>query len=232
MRKWLYLAMGLAVLVSVAGLGVAYDLEGAATPTPAEPLSYPIKEAVAQGLIEVEIEGRSDLTEACAGDIIEIGFQRRQPQVMEIVIPAGTVLTNTNASQQNMVIRGLTDGDLPSNGNDTLIVLDEDGWQRFLFEAYCLEMSKDNIRSSSSFALGEEASVEVVSVLDATDEVGADIATLTAIQAALWALTENATREQICGRIDAGDTDIDCACKILDAAGFAGEAQRLRGGSA
>jgi len=202
--------------------------------TPERP-SYPIDEALALGLVEVDIEGESGLSigGVSSGDVIDMGIRRKRPEEMEIVVPMGTLLINTDSSEQNMVIRRLKGRDPSILGYYPAdqIVLDEDEWQRFLFEAYCLDMSKDNIYSSSSFNVREKASTEVLSMLEAADEVGSQVATMRSIQVALWVLTEDPTREELLDRYSADDQDINNARTILDVAGLAPESKRLFAGA-
>ena len=106
-------------------------------------------------------------------------------------------------------------------------VLSNDEWQEFLFEAYCLDMNKNNILNSTTFSIGDLASQEIITMLSAADELGSEEATMRGIQISLWVLTDNPSLEELQSRYDADDEAIASAWAILDKAGLNPDSKRL-----
>lgn len=228
------------VIAAAAAIGCTGGFDKEATPTPTRTptpvsLSYTLREALDQGLIEVEIEGISGLSMGgvSSGDVIKIGLLRRLQEEMEILVPMGTTLISTDPSKQNMVILKLK-GHSPSVLGyypASKIILDKDEWRYFLFEAYCLDIQKGNIFNTTTFIIGEMASLQVLAVLDAAQRVDSAIATNAAIQVAIWVHTEDPTREELLERFNANDQDINNAWTILDRANLVPDQRKLFGGT-
>jgi len=95
------------------------------------------------------------------------------------------------------------------------IILNKDEWQEYLFEAYCMDITKSNIYNSTSFSLGPEAGQDVISMLTTANTIGPEIATVSAIQIALWALANDPSLDDLKERFNVDDQTIDNAWKIL-----------------
>jgi len=102
----------------------------------------------------------------------------------------------------------------------TEITLNTDEWQKYLFEAYCLNLSKSNVYSSTSFHIGEPASAEVIAMLTAARSMVPEVATISAIQTALWCLTDNPTLDELNKRFTVNQQTLAGAWSILDKAGL------------
>ena len=192
--------------------------------TPSGPDDYTLEEALGRGLIEVRIKGSTwgAPNGASSGDIIEISFLRKVPEILKIIVPPGTLLISNDSAKQDMVILRLSGRD-PSMGRyipEEEIILDGDGWAVYLFEAYCLELEKDNILSSTTFTPTGTAPEDIMAVLNAADSLGEETASVIAIQVAIWALTDNPTLENLIERYVVDDRDLVSAWIILDKAGL------------
>lgn len=192
------------------------------------PPSYTLSEALAQGLIKVDVKGHTSgsLGGVSSGDVIVIEFLRQLQEIIEIVVPQGATFISTDPDKQNMVIYRLKGRSPSMSGYDPAdqIILTNDDWQKFLFEAYCLDMHKDNIFSSTTFTVGDVASPQIVAMLAAAEELKADI---TAIQVAIWVLNDDPTREELQKRFQTNDTDIHMARIILDSVNLDARSKKL-----
>lgn len=190
-----------------------------------------LSEALGKGLIEIKVNGSAGLSYngVSSGDVIIISFLRQKPEIMKIVVPLGTTLICNNSAKQNMVILRLKGRDPSILGYYPVdeIILNKDEWQKFLFEAYCLNMSKDQIFDSTTFSIGEPASQEVIAMLSASLELSTEKATIVGIQVALWVLTDNPSLEELRKRTTADDQAIASAWAILDKAGLNPGSRRL-----
>jgi hypothetical protein len=194
------------------------------TSTQTTSTSYLLSEALAQGLITIKVNGYAGTTfgGVSSGDVLIISFLRQVPQTIQIIVPLGSTLINNDSAEQNMVILSLKGRDPSVIGYYPVdeITLNKDEWQEFLFEAYCLDMNKSNIWNSTTFSIGAMASQNIIAMLSAAQELGTEIATISAIQVALWALTNNPSLEELQERFSADEETIDGAWAILDEAGL------------
>jgi hypothetical protein len=179
---------------------------------------------VAQGIVQLKVSGYAGTSfgGVSSGDVIKISFLRQTPETIKIVVPLGTTLVSDDSARQNMVILRLKGRDPSILGYYPVneIILNQDDWQNFLFEAYCMNMSKSNIMSSTTFSVGNTASRDIQAMLSAAQTLGPEIATISAIQTALWVLTDNPSFDDISERFDVDDKTIDGAWAILDEAGL------------
>jgi hypothetical protein len=191
----------------------------ASTSTQTAVTSYLLSEALAQGLITVNVNGYAGTTfgGVSSGDILIISFLRQVPQTIKIIVPLGTTLINNDSVEQNMVILKLKGRDPSIVGYypEDEITLNKDEWQEYLFEAYCTDMSKSNIWNSTTFSIGQLATQNIIAMLTIAQEIGPEIATIPAIQVALWALTDNPSLEELQDRFNADEQTINNAWTIL-----------------
>jgi hypothetical protein len=233
-RIWMALIIPLLLLT---GCGLPSASATSAAPSSAKPStmpSYNISEALAQGLITVEINGfvGTAFLGASSGDVIKMSLQRQKPETMKIIVPLGTVLVNNDAKHQDMVIMRLK-GQNPSVIGyyaTQEIVLYGDAGQEYLFEAYCRDMDKDNIHSSSTFALGAPAAAEIVTVLTAAAGLSTETSTFGAVQVALWAITADPTRAEVTKRFEVDELAMAGAWTILEKAGINPVSKKLFAG--
>jgi hypothetical protein len=192
--------------------------------TAATAVSYTISEAVAQGIVQVKANGYAGTSfgGVSSGDVIKISFLRQRAETIRIVVPLGTTLISDDSSRQNMVIMKLKGRDPSVLGYYPVseIVLNQDDWQNFLFEAYCMNISKSNIMSSTTFSIGNTASHDIKAMLSAAQTLGTEIATISAIQTALWVLTDNPSFDDLSERFAVDDKTMNGAWTILDEAGL------------
>ena len=177
-----------------------------------------LRQALAQGLIEAQMRG----TGSAAGDSIIATLTRKVPRMLEIAVPRGTVLTSDDPTTQDMVVlqvRGIPVGGEKFEPVST-IRLTSDAPQEFLLEAYCLDFAKENPSATTHFSLGDLASSEVQTVLEALDDVPAAQHTIGAIQTAIWVATEDVCEEELQGRFPASEEDIENARTIFETAGI------------
>jgi hypothetical protein len=158
---------------------------------------------------------------------------RTSPSDLTLIVPLGTLLLNGDAEQQDMVVRQLLG---ESRGGSsyrplTLIELRDDDEHVFILEAYCLEAHLDNPARGSGFTPAGLAREDVIAVLEAVDRVPDADEEITVIQAAVWAITDDISRDEL-EEIGYGldDDEADLAAEILIEAGFDATAFRLFGG--
>ncbi len=151
-----------------------------------------------------------------------IALTRTTDQRLEIDVPTGTVLASSNPAFQDMVVRklkGATDSQTSASYSpSSKIVLNTDEQRWFLFEAYCLNFERDNPTYATSFSVQGTSSAEVTAVLKAADELSPS-PSIGAIQAAVWAISENISKATLLSTFSVDDDDIAQARSLLEAAG-------------
>jgi len=194
------------------------------TSSPAAPVSYSIGEALAQDLISIKVNGYAGTSflGVSSGDVIAVSFLRHVPQTLNIIVPMGTTLICDNSETQNMVILSLKGRDPSVLGYYPVdeIILNKDEWQNFLFEAYCMNINKDNIHNSTTFSVGDLASENIIAILSEAREIGSEKASVSAIQIALWAHIDNPSFDAIQERFNIDQETMAAAWDILDGAGL------------
>jgi hypothetical protein len=110
-----------------------------------------IHEAVAKGLVSVEVSGMG----ASTGDAITVVVREKTSELLILKLEEGTVFSAQDSSVQNMVgarIRGL-----PVGGNRfqsaSQIVLTDNNPHTLIVEAYCMDFHKSNPSSASVFSV-------------------------------------------------------------------------------
>ena len=201
--------------------------EGAAAPTTGEGVALP--GAVDQAFVEAEFKS----TGAASGDSVLLGIKRLVVRDLSVTVPAGLLLQNPSAGEQNMVVRGLRG---EAVGGDryrpvSAMVLTDDDRREYILEAYCLDVEKDNPSEGGALFLAEPANPDVVAVLDAVGRVPDADGNINAVQGAVWAITGNVTLDDLRERgYDLSEDDLDMARAILEAAGLDPARYRLFGG--
>lgn len=177
-----------------------------------------LKDAIELGGIEADFRG----TGASSGDAVLL---RGEGALTVAVCPRfqrGSVIQNANAAAQGMVLRRLRGR--PS-GNQFMPEVElrfEPGIEvEYLFEAFCLDFSKDNPSEEDRLVLGEPVREEVALVLAVE---GADIE---AVQLAVWAITDDITVAQAREVFGTSDRSIEDARRLVREAGLEVSSYRL-----
>ncbi len=207
------------LMVTVLFLGSCTPVEQS-TPTPT-PTPIGIKDAIDRGLIAAHFRG----TGSSSGDSIEATFDVEVDMDVEIVVPRGTVLIPRGTAQSMvlMALRGIITG--PATFRPVLSITLRPGTRTsktYLFEAYCLDFHRDNPASSTSFSLGGSASETVQAILTCGHE--ADVG---AIQAAIWAVTDNVSKTELQSRFPVTSSELESAREMLECAGVEVNTLRL-----
>ena len=194
------------------------------TPTPSTLLD--LSEAIREQVVKAEIWG----TGSSSGDSILLKLTRLVPRTIQINIPIGTVLISDDPSVQSMVIRkvkGIAVGAMRYQPVKS-IILDSNEPREYVLEAYCLDFHKENPSKESTFWVSPNpANSEIIDVLKTADRLDPEIATVPAIQTAIWALTEDMSEDELKERFRVTPEDIENAKAVLDTAGFEAKTFRL-----
>jgi hypothetical protein len=187
------------------------------TPTPT-PIKTSLSNAIALGYVQASITGNG----ASSGDSIILNIKRLVTYTVEIdPLSLGTVLT-TSETAQSMVINkleGIENGDntyTPTNR----ILLVTSNQVAYLFNAYCLTFHRSNPESSNLFTASGMASANVVKILNVLPSLAPSITTVSAVQTAIWTVTDNIGLNDLSTTFPSGVNQIGNAKTILIAAGI------------
>ena len=206
------------------------------TPTPTPPIQQQptqtpstllnLSEAIREQVVKAEIRGTGD----SSGDSILLKLTCLVPRTVQINIPIGTVLISDDPSVQSMVIRkvkGIAVGAMRYQPVKS-IILNSNEPKEYVLEAYCLDFHKENPSKESTFWVRPDpANSEIIDVLKTADRLDPEIATVPAIQTAIWALTEDMSEDELKERFRVTPEDIENAKAVLDTAGFEAKTFRL-----
>jgi hypothetical protein len=188
------------------------------TPTPT-PTVVTLSNAISQGLVQASFSGKG----SCAGDCIKLTIKSLVAYPLEITPPpVGTVLTASTASgAQNMVLQQLQGIDYGTTYKPaTTILLSDQNSVTYIFKAYCLEFHKDNPTSSDQFTMAGTADADVIKVLNAAATQPASVASVAAVQTAIWVVTDNVSQQDLSKNFPAGVSEVGNAITILQASGI------------
>jgi hypothetical protein len=187
------------------------------TPTPT-PTVVPLADAISQGLVQASFSGRG----SCAGDCIMLTIKSLAAYPLEITPPPlGTVLTTTSPGAQSMVLLQLQGIDYGSTYTPaSTMLLTNQTSVSYVFRAYCLDFHKANPSSSDQFTMTGTASPDIIKVLNAASTQPASVASITAVQVAIWVVTENVSQQDLSKNFQSGVSEINNAKTILQAAGI------------
>jgi len=196
-------------------------------PTPAPGEAIPLPDALAGGSVQATLQGLG----VASGDSILLTVQRTLSQGMEIGVPQGLVLVSATAGEANMVVRrlhGVAVDDRRVQVADS-IDLSGDEPRRYFLEAYSLDFRKNDPGEGTTFSTGASVDVDTMRILEAADRMPQAGSDILALQAAIWAVRDNVTWEEL---IDRGcQPDLRVAKAILSSAGFDPQGRKLFGGS-
>jgi hypothetical protein len=145
---------------------------------------YTLSEAIDQDFIVSTIVG----TGYCAGDAVDLKVEVDLDVSIDLEIESGTVLVNSG-SGQNMIV-----------GQSKVFRVEPKIEVEVTVESYCLDMHKDNPSSSETFIvlldLGEY-SEDARKLMQSLEEVPYEYKSVAGVQIALWAVTDNPSREDV-----------------------------------
>ena len=238
-RQALVLIISLLTLVSLACSAIAISEDPRQTPLPAVTTTSPpttekvpqteapddapvpplsLADAIRQNVAEIQILG----TGTASGNSITVVARRTGDRPVTIRVDRGTVLVSSVGSEHNMVVRQLLGRRRSGDAYEPaeFITLDgpEGGEQRYAVEAYALDFHKNNPSPATSFSVGDPASDDVVAVLEAVEQQPDTVEEIAAVQAAIWAVTDDVTQEELVSRGYAADREQ--VRVILQAAGL------------
>ena len=90
-----------------------------------------------------------------------------------------------------------------------------------------MDFHKENPSSSTKFSVGTLADPRILRILDAADTLPPDIASVGAIQTAIWIVTDNVSVTELIDRFPVDPEDVDNAMVILDEANIEYDYNRL-----
>jgi hypothetical protein len=168
------------------------------------------------GYVQATIVG----TGYSSGDCILLHIKRLVSYTVEIDPPGlGTLLT-TSGNAQNMVILKLEGIDHGFTYTPTSrILLTDSNEVAYLFTAYCMSFHKSNPEGSTLFSVSGTADSDVSKILNAISSLSPTVATTSAIQTAIWTVTDNISLSQLTSTFPSGVNQIGNAKTILIAAG-------------
>ena len=145
---------------------------------------YTLSEAIDQDFIVLTVLG----TGYCAGDALDLEVEVELEVSIDLEIESGTILANSG-SGQNMIV-----------GESQVFRVDPKIEVEVTVESYCLDMHKDNPSSSETFTvlldLGEY-SEDAVRLMQSLVEAPYEYRSVAGVQIALWAVTDNPSREEV-----------------------------------
>ncbi len=190
---------------------------------------YTLSEAISAGYVEANITGVSGLTlglptsGACSGDVIILHITRLTNETIEIIpFPTGTLLVPDSSSAPDMAVLKLQGIEVGAGYHKmrTQIILDTSEPVEYLYSAYCLDITKNNPNASTVFTQSGMADADVIKIFNAVDELPSSTTTITAIQTAVFAVTNNVSPSELAAKFTSNTTEIQNAKTILEQAGI------------
>ena len=202
--------------------GAATADVGAATATANATVTVDLLTAVNRQFVTVSFTN----TGGASGEVINITLHRLKAPAdsdLTVTLPPGLVLTNSDPSEQNMVLLQVVGVlDQPGASSYTpqtymeLTPGQTDAY--FVVDAYCVNLHKGNPTNGTSLTLSGQASHDLVSLMKAATTSNDSILV---IQAAVWAITDNPTRDDL-NQVgyQLSDQDLQSVRDLLRAAGL------------
>lgn len=183
------------------------------------PLAISLAEAIDQKLVEAIFISNG----AASGSSVVLSIRRTEALDLSITVRPGMLLLNEFEEEQDMVVLrllGETTGGTRYLARTT-IELRDDASHEYLLDAYCIEAHLDNPSEDAIFTPDGYVAQSLVEVVEAAGRVRAAEGNFLAIQAAIWALTDDITAaelDEIGYRLSSADLAV--ARAILAEAGF------------
>jgi len=161
-----------------------------------------------------------------SGDVIIITLQRLKAPAdsdLTVTLPPGLLLTNSDPTEQNMILLQI-EGAVDNPGANTytpatvMELAPQETVAYYVVEAFCTNLHNGNPTNGTSMTLSGQASSDLVSLMKAA---AARNDSILVIQAAVWALTDNASRDDL-NQVgyQLSDQDLQSARDLLRAAGL------------
>jgi hypothetical protein len=167
---------------------------------------------------------------ASSGDCIILHLRRLVNSTIEIEpIPMGTLLVPNSASAQTMTVlklQGITERAGYHKAREKIILDTKDPVQ-YLFSAYCVDFTKDNPTDYTLFTQSGVADANVLKIFNAISQLPKGVATVTAIQTAVFVVTNDVSLSELSARFTSNATEIQSAKTILQTAGIDTSNKRL-----
>jgi len=145
---------------------------------------YTLSEAIDQDFIVMSMVG----TGYCAGDAVDLKVEVELEVSIDLEIESGTVLVNSG-SGQNMIV-----------GESQVLRMEPKIEVEVSVESYCLDMHKDNPSSSETFTVlldSGEYTEDAIMLMTSLEDAPYEYKSVAGVQIALWAVTDNPSREEV-----------------------------------
>ena len=224
------------------------NLPSSPTPTVPSQTTYPkysLSEAISAGYVEASITGVTGSSSifnfnfsfgstrgASSGDCIILHIKRLVNYTIEIdPIPMGTLLVPNSADAQTMAVlklQGIAEGSRYRPRE--IILLQNSDPVEYLFSAYCVNFEKDNPTELTVFTQSGSADANVLKIFNALSQLSEDVTSVTAIQTAVFVVTNDVSQSELKARFTSDATAIQNAKTILQKAGVDTSNKRLFAG--
>ena len=185
---------------------------------------YTLSEALGRGYVEANVTGVSGLLGGgvCAGDSIILQLKSLVTYTVEIEpLTTGTLLKPSGTVQEMVVykLRGEMLGSLFFTPTNRIILKGTEA-AKYLFSGYCVSFEKPNPNKNTQFSVSGTADEDVLKVLYAVKTLPTNVTSISAIQTAIFVVTDDISIEQLETRFPSGVDQIENAKTILTAAGI------------
>jgi hypothetical protein len=89
----------------------------------------------------------------------------------------------------------------------------------YLFNAYCINFHNSNPQDNTLFSASGTANSDIIKILNAVGSLSPNVATISAIQTAIWTVTDNISLSELTNTFSDGVSQIGNAKTILLTAG-------------
>lgn len=164
--------------------------------------------------ITITLRGRG----GCSGDTIEVKIKSELEISVDLKVEPGTILINSGEGQ-NMII-----------AESSIIRLEPEIEIDINFEAYCLDMHKDNPSTSEVFTVYDGAegySSDAKKLMLSLGGVSWEHKSILGVQLALWAVIEDPSRDEVGNILRVSDSNLEDAMWLLENIGIEPNEKRL-----
>jgi len=177
-----------------------------------------LEKAFELGALNGEFRG----TGASSGDSILLKAKNELTAEICPKFEPGTILENGNAAAQNMVLSRLMGKPSGMYIRPEVELHFEPGIEAdYIFEAYCVNFSKDNPGNSDTLRVQGPANSDIAKLIALHSN------NVTATQLAIWAVTDNVKAHDVTEKFGATSADIAAARNLMEEAGLSLDSFRL-----